>query len=398
MLAPHPSRPWRILLAPNSFKGGATATEALRVFEEGAIQFSRITNQPIELVHSPICDGGTGFAELVGRKSAPETRLITVDFLDPRLRPRRGSLPVRSDGVAVAESAEFIGLVLVPPKDRNPLASSSYGLGQAIRAAAESQVRRILVGCGDSATSDCGIGMMAALGVRFFDELGDAIDYPVASDLPRIHQADIDPAVEILASLEVELACNLSSIAGGKSSTARIYALQKGATPEQAEELWNGYRSFISIIEQRVGMPGLGLTPGSGAAGGIGFGLMAVATRFQARYSFEVTFAEIGLEDNLAQVDLMVTSEGLFDHSSVKGKAPVAAALYAKRFGVPTIAIVGGIMQGAISKQLRSGFDLIQPLSGVPLSVEWYIENFDVAGREAVVRALLSFYHRQREL
>lgn len=187
----------------------------------------------------------------------------------------------------------------------------------------------------------------------------------------------------------IEVACNLTSIASGPSSTALVYSRQKGASAEQAEQLYEGYESFTSLVGERVGEPDLGLFPGSGAAGGIGFAIAAFFKNRSLRYSFDVVFDAIGIDPLLEWADIVITGEGLFDRNSVKGKAPVAVALRAKLYDTVTIGIVGAIQSNIISRVLRSGFDILEPFSAENISLENYCKDFSDIARDATVRALL---------
>lgn len=334
---------------------------------------------------------------MVGRLEDHRNTLIEGQFSDPYNRPIKSHYVLRHDDVAVIESAAIIGLALVAKHDRNPLQSSSRGVGAMLGDALNRGATRVLIGCGDTATSDCGIGLMSALGCRFYDVAGNELPDPRAHHLSNVHSCDLTGARRLLHDVPIELACNLSSIAGGPGSTVHKYARQKGASDKDIAQLIAGYENFISIVADETKNPDVGIFPGSGAAGGVGLAVQSVARSYFARYSFETTFEAIHLKDYLQNADLMITGEGLFDEGSVKGKAPVAAALYAKSFNTRTLAIVGAIQDGAMSMLLRSGFDLLEPLSGREVSVDSYISNFDVLAREAVTRGLLKFAPILRE-
>ena len=377
----------KVLIAPNSFKGSASASSAFHAFLEGVYYFSNITSKKVETRKILVCDGGTGFSEIVGSRY-PDSKKIEADFVDPLMRPLSTSYYKAGD-IAVIESAKTIGHALLAKHELNPMHTSSYGLGQCISHAIDNGAKRILIGCGDSATSDCGIGMLAALGVTFIDNEGKNIEKPVGSDITKIKNFDFSTSKYYGCDVSVELACNLTSIASGPHSTALVYSRQKGASAKQAEQLFEGYKSYTSLVGERIGEPDLGLLPGTGAAGGIGFAVSAFFQRRSLRYSFDVVFDAIGIDPLLEWADIVITGEGLFDRNSVKGKAPVAVALRAKLYDTITVGVVGAIQSNIISRVLRSGFDILEPFSSENISLDSYCNNFSDIARDATVRALL---------
>lgn len=392
------ARPLRVVLAPNSFKDGANALQAAAAFEEGVRFFSQISGRSISTRTVPICDGGTGFAEILGRAVKPLGREIIVDIRDPLGRRRKASYVMVGRSLALIESARAIGLALLSPCERNPIRTTSYGVGQIIVDAIRKGARRILVGCGDSATCDCGMGLLAATGVRFFDRAGKEIKNPRPSDLAKVSSFNCEGSVLVGYKGSIEVVCNLSSIAAGPNSTAITYARQKGASKAEEKLLLNGIENFTRLVGDAIQNPDAGLLPGSGAAGGIGFALGAFTPNIHFTYSFETIFREVNLERHLDWADVVITGEGLFDRNSAKGKAPVAVALLARRFDVRPIGIVGSIEAGVTSQVLRSGFELLEPLTDSNLSIEHFIKNFRVLAREATTRALLKLEGKKASL
>jgi glycerate 2-kinase len=378
--------PIRILIAPNSFKGSADAETVYRAFREGVYYYSNISALPVETRKLLICDGGTGFAGILASKCHSSVR-IQLSIRDPLFR-EIDTFYYRSGDLGIIESAESIGYALLERNELHPLSTSSIGLGQCIAHAIDNGAKRLLVGCGDTATSDCGIGLLGALGVTFFDASGQLIEKPIGKDLARIRNVRFDSSPYYGVPIDVQVACNLTSLAAGPKSTALVYSIQKGASEEQAQFLHSGFERFTALVADQVGEPCLGHFPGSGAAGGVGFALAAFFQNCRLRYSFDVVFDAIGIDPLLEWADVVITGEGLFDRNSVKGKAPVAVALRAKLFGVTTIAIVGAIQSDITSRVLRSGFDIIEPFSSEHISLEEYCSNFDGIARDATVRAL----------
>jgi glycerate 2-kinase len=389
------SQPLRVLVAPNSFKTGASANVAGEAFRQGVEVFARMTGVPIVTRMVPICDGGTGFCQIMSENQPDECEWVEVETRDALGRPAIAKYAMSPSGVAFIECAKIIGLAMIDAKDLSPMATTSFGVGTVLKDALDRQVRKVLVGCGDSATVDCGVGLMAGLGARFWNADGVEMVDPRASDLTAISRVDL-PRFSTLP--ELQLACNLSSIAAGRPSAARVYGGQKGASPDEIEELVSGFELFSRMVGRTVGNPDLGLFPGTGAAGGVGFGAAAIFPGVaELAYSFEVVFPAIGIDSHLEWADVVVTGEGLFDRNSVKGKAPVAVALRAKLHGATTVGIVGSIETGALSHLIRSGFDVLEPLTSPALSRERYIEDFDSLAREATTRAFLSLWTTRLE-
>lgn len=380
----------KILLAPNSYKGSVSAEEAFHSFLDGVYYFNNITNHPIETRKILICDGGTGFADIISSSFKNASR-INLNIIDPLFREIE-SYYYQSEYTAIIESAKAIGHSLLSSEELNPMNTTSYGLGQLIKHAIDNGAKHILLGCGDTATTDGGIGMLSALGVEFFNKNGDQIYNPTGKSLYDVASVDFTVSKYFNHSINIEVACNLSSIASGKDSTALVYSKQKGATNEEAHYLFQGITQYTNIIGKYVNQPHLGLIPGTGSAGGVGFGIASFFKNTKLRYSFEVVFEKIEIDKYLEWADVVITGEGLFDKNSVKGKAPVAIALRSKLYNTIPIAIVGGIQSNITSRLLRSGFEIIEPLTAHNISKDYYIEHFDELARDAIVRALLKIY------
>ena len=192
----------KILIAPNSFKGSANASAAYRAFLEGVYYFSNICSKKVETRKILVCDGGTGFSEIVGVRYS-NSKKIEANFLDPLMRPI-ATYYYKAGDVVVIESAKTIGHALLLKNELNPMHTSSYGLGQCIRHAIDNGAKRILIGCGDSATSDCGIGMLSALGVTFFDKKGDKLERPLGGDIAKIVNFDFSRSLSDFPRCQVK--------------------------------------------------------------------------------------------------------------------------------------------------------------------------------------------------
>ncbi|MFQ3667484.1 MAG: glycerate kinase [Fimbriimonadaceae bacterium] len=319
----------RILLAFDKFKGTMTAAEACRAAAEGLRRF----DPNIETDFCPLSDGGEGFVDALA--AATGGCEIQLEVSGPLGEPVPASVLLLGDmGVAVAESAHACGLGHVPEGRRNPGLTSTFGVGELLRHAAESGAREVWLGLGGTSTNDAGMGMLAAWGWRFLDENGVDLE-PVGANLVKV--AEIveggRPPVPVVA------ACDVTNPLVGPLGAARVFGPQKGATPDMVEELDEGLRSFARVAAAQLGHD-LAQVPGAGAAGGLGFALLAV---FGARFApgGELAIAAAKLEERLDRVDLCLTGEGRFDAQSMMGKLPARVADRCRRRGRPCILAVG---------------------------------------------------------
>lgn len=332
--------PYRIVVAPSGFKESLSAADAAEAIAAGLRRAAPGT----EIDTLPLVDGGEGTARALAE--ATGGRLVPVTATGPVGRPVRAELAVLGDGTAVVEMASVAGLSLVPPELRDPGATTTRGVGELIGAALESGVRRVLVGCGDSGTSDGGAGALQALGARLLDARGRELP-PGGAALTRLARIDpkrLDPR---LAGTELVVACNPYNVLCGPRGVARVFGPQKGAGPARVAELSLALERWAAVLARDVAPPGVDLRsgPGSGASGGLGAGLAALGARLRPR--FEVLLDHVRLDDRLAGADLVVTAEGALDRESSRGKVPGEVARRAKALGVPVLVLAGTIGEGA---------------------------------------------------
>jgi glycerate kinase len=304
----------RIILAPDKFKDSLSASDVCRAMEAG-IRRAR----PDAIVESiPMADGGEGTVDALVRATNGRfiTRRVTGPLPEMRVDATFGIL---GDGshTAVIEMASASGLALLKPSERDPLATTTFGTGELIRIAVEeSRVRRIILGIGGSATIDAGIGAAQACGLPVILEGGE----PVCITEP-------------LCGRDVERV-----VLYGPEGAARIFGEQKGATPAAIEQL----DAALAQLARRTGHDDLAQIPGAGAAGGLGFGMMAF---FGAtlRPGASIMIDAVKLRERLAGADSCLTGEGSLDRQSLSGKAPIAVARLCAELGVPCIAIAGRV-------------------------------------------------------
>ncbi|MFH9588170.1 glycerate kinase [Streptomyces luteogriseus] len=331
----------RVVVAPGGFKESLSAEAAADAIAAGVRRV--LPGAEIDLV--PLVDGGEGTA--LALAAATGGRIVTVPATGPVGQTVATHFALLGGGeTAVVEMAAVAGLSLVPRDLRDPGATTTYGVGELIRAALGTGVRRILVGCGDSGTSDGGAGALQALGARLLDENGRELARG-GRELTRLHRVDprgLDPR---LADVELLVACNPYNVLCGERGVARVFGPQKGATPAQVEELSQALENWAFVLTRVAAVPDSDLRsgPGTGASGGLGAGLAALGARLLPR--FDVLLDHLDLDARLARADLVVTAEGALDHQTPRGKVPAEVARRAKRHGRPVLALAGTLGEGA---------------------------------------------------
>jgi glycerate kinase len=323
----------RVLLAPDQFKGTLTAAQVADHLAAGL----RSVLPDIETVVVPVADGGDGTlaaAEAAGFARVPLTATGPTGMPCASAWGRRGT-------EAVVELAEVSGLAQLPDGRLQPLTATSRGTGELIAAALDAGVRRIIVGIGGSACTDGGVGLLQALGARVTTQGGHEV-CPGGSGLRQAHRLDLTGLHPALADAELVVACDVDNPLTGARGAAAVYGPQKGAGPGDVELLDSALARWADLVAQTTGAD-LRNTPGAGAAGGVGFALIAVlgaSTRPGAELVFELT----GLAEAVSTADLVVTGEGSLDAQTLHGKAPAAVAALARDKGVRAVAVAGQVL------------------------------------------------------
>lgn len=340
----------RIIIAPDSFKGSAGSIEVAQAIREG---FSRIyPDADYQLI--PIADGGEGTTEAILLASGGTQRTAWVqDPLGRTIQAHYGLLP---DDRAVLEMAEASGLPLLKESERDPKRTSTYGTGQLIRAALDEGARDILIGIGGSATNDCGMGMAQALGVRFLDaedrELGSE-----PTELLRLEHIDISGLDRRISECRITVACDVTNPLTGPRGASAVYGPQKGATDADVQLLDDALSHCSDVILRDLGLS-IDEVPGSGAAGGLGAGLMAFLGA-ELKAGIDAVLQLVRFDQIVADADLVITGEGRLDYQTVYGKVPAGIASWTKRSGdIPVVAIVGDIGKD-FQKVYEVGIDVV---------------------------------------
>ncbi|WNI18602.1 glycerate kinase [Actinacidiphila sp. ITFR-21] len=317
----------RVLIASDKFKGSLTAVEVAAHVEAG---LRRVV--PALTVESlPVADGGDGTVD-AAVAAGFERRAVRVT--GPLGEPVEAAYALR-DGTAVVEMAEASGLRRLPPGVFAPLAATTYGTGELLRAALEAGARTIVLGVGGSATSDGGAGMLSALGARLLDAQGVPVA-PGGGALAALAQADLTGLDPRLADTEVVLAGDVDNPLLGPKGAAAVYGPQKGASPADVAALDAALRRYAEVLDALAAAQ----SPGAGAAGGLGFGALAgLGAVF--RPGIAVLLDVLGFPDALGRADLVITGEGSLDEQTLHGKAPVGVAQAARARGLDVVAVCG---------------------------------------------------------
>jgi glycerate kinase len=363
-----------VLIAPDSFKGSLTSVEVARALADG---WSRA--RPADTINlCPLADGGEGTLESVAAAGGWTWQETTAT--DPLGRRIHARWLRSADGTrAVIEMAESSGLSRVAPGERDAVHATSAGLGDVICKVARSGVRDVIVGIGGSATTDGGFGMLVAL----------TMDYSPRSDHPPRGIPDVLEAVALL-DLDVDLekiglsvACDVNNPLLGPTGAAAVYGPQKGATPAQVTELDARLATWADRLEASTGRRERD-TPGAGAAGGVGFGLLAIQDRFRSfalRPGIDLVMEATDFDVKLARADLVITGEGRIDAQTAFGKTALGVAKRAAEGAVPCIAVGGGVDP--------AGIDVLSALGTVAVPVTEYPQSMAeamAAGWEPVAR------------
>lgn len=327
----------KIVIAPDSFKESLSALDAAIHIREG---FCAIFPDA-DYVVLPVADGGEGTVEAL--VAATGGRRFSHRVMGPLGHDVDAVFGVTGDGVAVIEMAAAAGLPLVPLSARNPLLTTTFGVGQLIRAALDHGARRFVVGIGGSATNDGGAGMLQALGVRLLDARGKELARGggALSGLETIDVSGLDPR---LTEATIDIACDVDNPLTGPDGASATFGPQKGATPDMVRILdWN-LAHYSAVVERTLGKSVADL-PGAGAAGGLGAAFHAFLCG-RLRPGIEIVMEAVQMERIVEGADLVITGEGRIDGQTVHGKTPAGVASVARRYEKPVIAIAGSLGRG----------------------------------------------------
>ena len=371
----------RILIAPTGFKESLAPDEVADCIAAGILR----ALPEAEIKKAPLVDGGEGFAKALVNATGGTLHHVTVTGpVGRHIQAHYGFLGSPGPKTAVLEMASAAGLRLVPHDARDPRKTTTYGVGELIKAALDAGAERLLIGCGDSGTSDGGAGMAQALGVRLLDKTGREIGRG-GGELIKLERIDLSSRDPRIAKVQIDVACNLRDVLCGPNGTSRLFGPQKGASSKAVEKLAAALEQYAAVIHRDLGID-VRTMPGSGSGGGMGTGLhVFLHGTLQPRYDIIMQYLDI--DSLLRETDLVITAEGCLDFQTSWGKIPAEVARRAKSYHVPVIALSGMIGEGA-RENFAHGIDSLATILEAPTSLDEAIKNAPELLTRAAERAI----------
>ena len=383
----------RIVVAPDSFKGSLSSIQAANAIEKGIIGAAQTCREPVEVIKVPIADGGEGTVEAI--ITANKGEIVKTRVLDPLGREIDSFFGILPDNSAVIEMAAASGLNLLGDDERNPMKTTTYGTGQLIKEALDYGCKRIIIGIGGSATNDGGVGMAQALGISFLDNQGNQIGFG-GGELSKISKIDVSLLDPRIKDTVITIASDVKNPLCGPNGASAVYGPQKGATPEMVETLDRNLKHLAKTIHEQLNIDILNV-PGSGAAGGLGAGLMAfLGAKFCLGIKLVTELAR--LEEKIQRADLVVTGEGSTDYQTLFGKVPHGIADIAKKYSKPVICISGSLGKG-YEQLYNEGIDAFFSIVNRPMSLEEAMNNAEVLLEQTaknVIKVYLRSLNKQK--
>lgn len=355
----------KILIAPDKFKGSLSAFEVADSIEKGILKvFPKAV-----IVKVPMADGGEGTVESL--VDATGGKIIKTNVKDPLFRDIESFYGILGDGkTAVIEMAAASGLYLLKDYERNPMITTTYGTGQLIKDALDRGCRRFIIAIGGSATNDGGAGMATVLGVKFYDKDGIEIGLG-GGELSKIYSIDTSNIDDRLKECEFIVACDVANPLIGENGASRVYGPQKGATKEMVEVLDKNLEHYGKLLEKYFNKKIIDV-PGSGAAGGLGAGLMAFLNA-QLKNGIEIIIETLKLEEKIKEADIVISGEGKIDFQTAFGKTISGIAKLCKKHNKPLIVIAGTVED--IEKLYEIGVSSVFSTMEKPMFLEDAIKN-----------------------
>lgn len=352
----------KITVAIDSFKGSLTTLEAGCAVAAGLNRSIR----DADVVVCPIADGGEGTVEALCSGGRGHLRAVDVTGpLGDRVRAVYGIY--EKTGCAVIEMSAAAGITLVPEELRDPMRTTTYGVGEIIRDAINLGIRRFIIGIGGSATNDGGTGMLSALGFKLMDNNGSPIGHG-AEGVGRLAYVERNAVIPHLDECSFKVACDVKNPLIGETGCSAVYGPQKGATVDTIPVMDGYLAKYAEITRRDVTREADPYFSGAGAAGGLGFALKYYLGA-ELLPGCEMIMAETGLEEHIKDSDLVITGEGRLDSQTAMGKVPVSVAAIAKRYGVPVVAVAGCVTPDAA--ELNShGIDALFSVVPAPCTLE----------------------------
>lgn len=368
------------VLAPDSFKESMTAEQACQAMQRGILQVFPDAN----CITVPMADGGEGTVDALisSLKGERVTCQVTGPLTSQSIETYFGL--VDAGQTVVIEMAKANGIHLLASSQRNPMLTSTYGTGEMIKQALDLGVKKIIIGLGGSVTNDGGAGMAQALGVRFLNTAGESIQV-CGGNLDQIDQIDFSQLNARLKNTEILIASDVNNPLCGPNGTSMIFGPQKGATSEMVQQLDRNLRYFADLVETSLDISSKNF-PGAGAAGGLGFGLMAFAGA-KLQSGVALIMEQNRLAEKIADADYVFTGEGKIDHQTALGKTPFGVAQVAQQLNKPVIAFAGLVGEG-IESLYQVGFSQIVGINPPDCLLEDALKNAEINLEKAVVQTV----------
>ncbi len=329
----------KIVVAVDSFKGSLTSLEAGEAVREAVMRL----DSTAQVIVKPLADGGEGTVQAFSERA--DARLVSVRVNGPLMTPVTARYCILEDtGTAVMEMSAASGITLISPEERNPMKTTTYGVGEMIADAVKRGCRKFIVGIGGSATNDGGTGMLRALGYEFLDRNGNPIVLG-AEGLRDLCEIRADKLIHGLKDCFFRVACDVKNPLCGETGCSAVFAPQKGAAPEDIalmDSLLDRYAEIAGTVSSEADKS----AEGAGAAGGLGFAFLTFLNS-ELKSGISLILDEIKLEEDIKDADIVVTGEGRLDSQTVMGKAPAGVAALAKKYGKRVIAFSGCVTDEA---------------------------------------------------
>ncbi len=326
----------KIVVAIDSFKGSLSSFEAGNAVRDAVLKLDNNS----EVIVRPLADGGEGTVEAM----AEEGKKVSVEVCGPLGDLVNAQYCIMNDGTAVIEMSAAAGITLIQSSERNPMLTTTYGVGEMILDAINKGCRDFIIGIGGSATNDGGVGMLSALGFEFLDENGNVIEKG-ARGLENLVSISLKNVIPELENCRFKIACDVENPLCGEKGCSAVYGPQKGATAEDIVKM-DAWLSRYADIAKTVSSTADKNYKGAGAAGGLGFAFLSF-TNAVLEPGIDIILAKTRLEDYIKDADLVVTGEGRLDSQTAMGKAPVGVAKLAKKYGKKVIAFSGCVTKDA---------------------------------------------------
>ncbi|MBQ1801678.1 MAG: glycerate kinase [Lachnobacterium sp.] len=346
----------KVVIAIDSFKGSLSSIEAAESIKKGIQK----VYEDAQIKISPLADGGEGTTYALTKGMNGEFRKVKVSGPLENVKVVATYGIIKDTKTAIIEMSQAAGITLVPPEKRNPLRTTTYGVGEIIKDAIKQGCRHFIVGIGGSATNDGGIGMLQALGYDFFDESGNKISQGAsACELEHLVKIDDSNVIKELKECDFKIACDVTNPLCGKNGCSEVFGPQKGATDDMVKKMDNWLKNY-SILAKKIKPKADANYPGTGAAGGLGFAFLTF-TKASLESGIDIVLKETKLEELVKDADIVVTGEGRLDKQTVMGKAPIGVAQIAKKYNKKVIAFAGVVTKEARILN-KNGIDAFFPI------------------------------------